>query len=74
MSPARDPVAASARARSATSSPASRTSRLRVGDTLTSRGRPAEPLPGYQDVKPMVFAGIFPTDSDEPEPGTRSSD
>src|SRR5918994_2006545 len=41
-------------------------SRLRVGDTLTSRRRPAaEPLPGYQDVKPMVFAGIFPTDSDD---------
>jgi GTP-binding protein LepA len=41
-------------------------SRLRVGDTLTSRTRPAlEPLPGYQDVKPMVFAGVFPTDSDE---------
>ena len=41
-------------------------SRLRVGDTLTSERRPAgEPLPGYQDVKPMVFAGIFPTDSDD---------
>jgi GTP-binding protein LepA len=41
-------------------------SRLRVGDTLTSRRRPAEEaLPGYQDVKPMVFAGIFPTDSDD---------
>jgi len=41
-------------------------SRLRVGDTLTSRRRPAvEALPGYQDVKPMVFAGIFPIDSDE---------
>jgi GTP-binding protein LepA len=41
-------------------------SRLRVGDTLTSRRRPAaEPLSGYKDVKPMVFAGIFPTDSDE---------
>jgi len=41
-------------------------SRLRVGDTLTSRRRPAaEPLPGYRDVKPMVFAGIFPTDSDD---------
>ena len=25
----------------------------------------AEPLPGYKDVKPMVFAGLFPTDSDE---------
>ncbi len=41
-------------------------SRLKVGDTLTSRRRPAAaPLPGYQDVKPMVVAGIFPTDSDE---------
>ncbi len=41
-------------------------SRLRVGDTLTSVKRPAtEPLPGYKDVKPMVFAGLFPTDSDD---------
>jgi GTP-binding protein LepA len=41
-------------------------SRLRVGDTLTVEARPAsEPLPGYKDVKPMVFAGLFPTDSDQ---------
>ncbi len=41
-------------------------SRLRVGDTLTSESRAAaEPLPGYKDVKPMVFAGLFPTDSDD---------
>jgi GTP-binding protein LepA len=41
-------------------------SKLRVGDTLTSERRPAgEPVPGYKDVKPMVFAGLFPTDSDE---------
>jgi GTP-binding protein LepA len=41
-------------------------SSLRVGDTLTSVARRAsEPLPGYKDVKPMVFAGLFPTDSDE---------
>src|SRR5262245_33117580 len=41
-------------------------SSLRVGDTITSVARPAtEPLPGYKDVKPMVFAGLFPTDSDE---------
>jgi GTP-binding protein LepA len=41
-------------------------SRLRVGDTLTVEARPAdEPLPGYKDVKPMVFAGLFPTDSDD---------
>jgi GTP-binding protein LepA len=39
--------------------------RLRVGDTLTTRARPAaEPLPGYRDVKPMVFCGLFPIDSD----------
>jgi GTP-binding protein LepA len=41
-------------------------SELRVGDTLTSDRRPAAaPLPGYKDVKPMVFAGLFPTDSDD---------
>ncbi|HVM57904.1 MAG TPA: GTP-binding protein, partial [Gaiellaceae bacterium] len=41
-------------------------SRLRVGDTITSVARrAAEPLPGYKDVKPMVFAGLFPTDSDD---------
>jgi len=41
-------------------------SRLRVGDTLTSERTPAaEPLPGYKEVKPMVFAGLFPTDSDD---------
>ncbi len=41
-------------------------SELRVGDTLTEQARPAaEPLHGYKDVKPMVFAGLFPTDSDD---------
>jgi GTP-binding protein LepA len=41
-------------------------SRLRVGDTLTAERRPAaQPLPGYKDVKPMVFAGLYPTDSDD---------
>jgi GTP-binding protein LepA len=41
-------------------------SELRVGDTLTAEKRPAaEPLPGYKDVKPMVFAGLFPTESDD---------
>jgi len=41
-------------------------SKLRVGDTLTSERRPAsDPLLGYKDVKPMVFAGLFPTDSDQ---------
>ena len=38
---------------------------LRVGDTLTSRSHGAsEPLPGYRDVKPMVFCGLFPIDSE----------
>ena len=41
-------------------------SKLRVGDTLTTESNPAaEPLPGYKDVKPTVFAGLFPTDSDD---------
>jgi GTP-binding protein LepA len=40
--------------------------KLRVGETLTSQAPPASaPLPGYRDVKPMVFAGLFPTDSDD---------
>jgi GTP-binding protein LepA len=41
-------------------------SKLRVGDTITSETRSAtQPLPGYKDVKPMVFAGLYPTDSDD---------
>jgi GTP-binding protein LepA len=40
--------------------------RLRVGDTLTSKHHGAtEALPGYRDVKPMVFCGLFPIDSDQ---------
>src|SRR5213075_3262621 len=40
-------------------------SELRVGDTITSERSPAsEPVVGYKEVKPMVFAGLFPTDSD----------
>ncbi|HEX3804499.1 MAG TPA: translation elongation factor 4 [Solirubrobacteraceae bacterium] len=39
---------------------------LRVGDTLTSARKPAtEALPGYREVKPMVFCGLFPIDSDD---------
>ncbi|SHF72443.1 GTP-binding protein LepA [Fodinibius roseus] len=38
----------------------------RVGDTLTRTDNPAdEPIPGYQEPKPMVFSGLFPTQSDE---------
>jgi GTP-binding protein LepA len=43
-------------------------SRLRVGDTLTARERPAAaPLPGYREVRPMVFSGLFPIDTDRYE-------
>ena len=38
----------------------------RVGDTITLDADPAkEALPGYKQAKPMVFAGIYPTDSDQ---------
>jgi GTP-binding protein LepA len=38
----------------------------KVGDTITDFGRPApEPLPGYRDPKPMVWAGLYPTDGDQ---------
>ena len=37
-----------------------------VGDTLTSSGRPAaESLPGYVELKSMVFAGLYPSDGEE---------
>jgi GTP-binding protein LepA len=39
---------------------------LRVGDTLTSaKHGAAEALPGYREVKPMVFSGLYPIDSDD---------
>ena len=37
-----------------------------VGDTLTSAALPAsKPLPGFQEMKPRVFAGLFPVESDD---------
>jgi GTP-binding protein LepA len=39
-------------------------SQLRVGDTLTTRaGAAADPLPGYREIKPMVFCGLFPVET-----------
>jgi len=36
----------------------------KIGDTVTDAVHPATvPLPGFKEVKPMVFAGVFPTDS-----------
>ena len=38
----------------------------RVGDTITLLNSPADkPLPGYNEAKPMVFCGLFPTDADQ---------
>jgi len=38
----------------------------KVGDTVTHfKNGSMEPLPGYKDVKPMVYSGLYPTDSDE---------
>jgi len=40
----------------------------KVGDTITTITNPSkEPLPGYRDVKPMVFSGLFPADTDQYE-------
>jgi GTP-binding protein LepA len=37
-----------------------------IGDTLTDARNPApEPLPGFKEIKPMVFAGLFPVDADQ---------
>ena len=41
-------------------------SEVRVGDTVTLKSRTLpEPLPGYQEVKPMVFAGIYPVEGED---------
>lgn len=43
-------------------------SQVKVGDTITlSKGGATSPLPGYRDVKPMVFTGLFPIDGDQYE-------
>ena len=40
----------------------------RVGDTISDNARPAAaPLPGYQPAKPMVFAGLYPANSEDYE-------
>jgi GTP-binding protein LepA len=40
--------------------------RIKVGDTITHHRQPAgEALPGYDEPKPMVFSGLFPTDGDD---------
>lgn len=40
----------------------------RIGDTITDSSRPApSPLPGFKEIKPMVFCGLYPTDSEQYE-------
>ncbi|MGV3686295.1 MAG: translation elongation factor 4 [Daejeonella sp.] len=41
---------------------------VKVGDTITHKEKPSkEPIKGFEEVKPMVFAGIYPVDTDEYE-------
>ena len=43
-----------------------RVSDTRIGDTVTEDARPtAVPLPGFQKIKPMVFAGLFPLEPNQ---------
>ena len=38
---------------------------IKVGDTITEVERQAEPLPGYREVQPVVYSGIFPIEGDK---------
>ena len=41
---------------------------VKIGDTITENARPTtEPFPGFQEIKPMVFAGLYPTDNSDYE-------
>ncbi|MBI4946959.1 MAG: elongation factor 4 [Bacteroidetes bacterium] len=40
-------------------------SEVKVGDTITLVSNPAERIQGFEDVKPMVFAGIYPVSTDD---------
>jgi GTP-binding protein LepA len=41
---------------------------VQIGDTVTESARPtSEPFPGFQEIKPMVFSGLYPVDSDKYE-------
>ncbi len=38
---------------------------ISVGDTITEQGKESEPLPGYRNIQPVVYSGIFPIDGDK---------
>ena len=38
---------------------------IKVGDTITEIERQSEPLPGYREIQPVVYSGIFPIDGDK---------
>jgi len=38
---------------------------IKVGDTISRVDQPSEPIKGFEDVKPMVFAGIYPIETDD---------
>lgn len=40
-------------------------SEVKVGDTITLMENPGEPIQGFEDVKPMVYAGIYPVTTDD---------
>ena len=40
---------------------------VKVGDTVIKRGVKGQPLPGYQEIKPMVFASLFPSSGEDYE-------
>ena len=43
-------------------------SQIKIGDTITNAAKPAQKmLPGYQEVRPMVFSGIYPIDTSDYE-------
>ena len=40
---------------------------VKVGDTITHKGRPCTAISGFEEVKPMVFAGVYPIDAEDYE-------
>ncbi|HAT19303.1 MAG TPA: elongation factor 4, partial [Verrucomicrobiales bacterium] len=43
-------------------------SEVKIGDTITDSVHPCpQPLPGFKEVRPMVFSGVYPVDSSDYE-------